>query len=124
MASRKCLAVTAMRKVAAIPNSVPKHPPDEKRVPMVLCNAGYYGTLAAMRSLGRIGVPIVTVDTGILSPGGYSRLPIGRNGFSRLAAMGLAGPFMPRATPFLMRWRSAAKSSALCLTCTNQISTR
>ena len=73
MASRKCLAVTAMRKVAAIPNSVPKHPPDEKRVPMVLCNAGYYGTLAAMRSLGRIGVPIVTVDTGILSPGGYSR---------------------------------------------------
>lgn len=40
---------------------------------MVLCNAGYYGTLAAVRSLGRIGVPVVTVDTGVLSPARYSR---------------------------------------------------
>lgn len=40
---------------------------------MVLCNAGYYGTLAAVRSLGRAGVPVVTLDTGILSVGRYSR---------------------------------------------------
>lgn len=40
---------------------------------MLLCNAGYYGTLAAVRSLGRAGVPIVTVDPSILAPGRYSR---------------------------------------------------
>ena len=43
------------------------------RVPMVLCNAGYYGTLAAVRSLGRAGVPVVTVDPSLLAPGRYSR---------------------------------------------------
>jgi predicted ATP-grasp superfamily ATP-dependent carboligase len=40
---------------------------------MVLCNASYYGTLAAVRSLGRAGVPVVTVDPAILAPGRYSR---------------------------------------------------
>lgn len=40
---------------------------------MVLCNASYYGTLAAVRSLGRIGVPVVTVDPAILAVGRYSR---------------------------------------------------
>ena len=40
---------------------------------MILCNASYYGTIAAMRSLGRAGVPIVTVDPAILSGGRYSR---------------------------------------------------
>jgi len=40
---------------------------------MVLCNAGYYGTLAAVRSLGRAGVPVVTVDPSLLAPGRYSR---------------------------------------------------
>lgn len=40
---------------------------------MVLCNASYYGTLAAIRSLGRAGIPVVTLDTGILSIGRYSR---------------------------------------------------
>jgi len=40
---------------------------------MVLCNAGYYGTLAAIRSLGRSGVPVVTVDPSILAPARYSR---------------------------------------------------
>lgn len=40
---------------------------------MVLCNASYYGTLAAIRSLGRAGVPVVTVDPAVLAPGRYSR---------------------------------------------------
>jgi D-aspartate ligase len=40
---------------------------------MVLCNAGYYGTIAAIRSLGRAGIPVVAVDTGLLSPGRSSR---------------------------------------------------
>lgn len=40
---------------------------------MVLCNASYYGTVAAIRSLGRAGVPVVAVDTGSLSPGRSSR---------------------------------------------------
>ena len=40
---------------------------------MVLCDASYYGTLAAVRSLGRAGVPVVTVDPSFLAPGRYSR---------------------------------------------------
>ena len=36
---------------------------------MVLCNASYYGTVAAIRSLGRAGIPVVAVDTGLLAPG-------------------------------------------------------
>lgn len=47
--------------------------PECGQVAMVLGNAGYYGTLAAVRSLGRSGVPVVTLDTGILSLGRYSR---------------------------------------------------
>lgn len=73
MAILKSLALTSIRKVAKARNKLPKHSPDGARVPMVLCNAGYYGTLAAVRSLGRVGVPVVTVDTGFLSPGRYSR---------------------------------------------------
>jgi D-aspartate ligase len=46
---------------------------DGAQVPVVLCNAGYYGTVAAIRSLGRAGVPVVAVDTGLLSPGRTSR---------------------------------------------------
>src|SRR4051794_13214442 len=41
--------------------------------PIVLCNANYYGTLAAVRSLGRAGVPVVTVDPSMLAPARYSR---------------------------------------------------
>ena len=40
---------------------------------MVLCNASYHGTLAAVRSLGRAGVPVVTVDPAILAASRYSR---------------------------------------------------
>ena len=50
-----------------------EHPGASTRIPMVLCNAGYYGTLAAIRSLGRSGVPVVTVDPSILAPARYSR---------------------------------------------------
>jgi len=40
---------------------------------MLLCNTGYYGTLAAVRSLGRAGVPIATVDPSHVTPARYSR---------------------------------------------------
>jgi len=40
---------------------------------MLLCNAGYYGTLAAIRSLGRSGVAVTTVDPAMLATGRYSR---------------------------------------------------
>ena len=43
------------------------------RVSMLLCNASYYGTLAAVRSLGRAGVEVLTVDPALLAPGRYSR---------------------------------------------------
>lgn len=45
----------------------------DARTPMLLCNAGYYGTLAAVRSLGRAGVPIVTIDPAVFAVGRYSR---------------------------------------------------
>jgi predicted ATP-grasp superfamily ATP-dependent carboligase len=68
---------------------------------MVLCNASYYGTLAAVRSLGRAGVQVVTVDPAILAPGRYSRyssLHLSSPPFERpdwsdwLLAMGRSGP--------------------------------
>ena len=48
-------------------------PSGTERIAMVLCDASYYGTLAAVRSLGRAGVPVVTVDPSFLAPGRYSR---------------------------------------------------
>jgi len=41
--------------------------------PILLGNAGYYGTLAATRSLGRAGIPVITLDPSAISPGRYSR---------------------------------------------------
>lgn len=46
---------------------------DVAAVPMVLCNAGYYGTLAAVRSLGRQGIPTITVDSPLVCAGRWSR---------------------------------------------------
>jgi D-aspartate ligase len=40
---------------------------------MLLCNASYFGTLAAVRSLGRAGVPIVAADPSVLAPACHSR---------------------------------------------------
>ena len=42
------------------------------RPPIVLCDPGYYGTLAAVRSLGRSGVPVITAGPAILAQGRYS----------------------------------------------------
>jgi predicted ATP-grasp superfamily ATP-dependent carboligase len=42
------------------------------REPILLANAGYYGTLAAARSLGRAGVEIITADPSFLCPARYS----------------------------------------------------
>jgi D-aspartate ligase len=47
--------------------------PNGAQVPVVLCDASYYGTVAAIRSLGRAGIPVVAVDTGLLSAGRRSR---------------------------------------------------
>jgi D-aspartate ligase len=44
-----------------------------RALPVLLGNAGYYGTLAAVRSLGRAGVPVTTVDPSPLAPAHYSR---------------------------------------------------
>ena len=41
--------------------------------PILLTSAGFYGTLAAARSLGRIGVPIVMADDDWLAPSNWSR---------------------------------------------------
>ena len=41
--------------------------------PILLGNASYYGTLAAVRSLGRAGVKVVTVDPSIISASRCSR---------------------------------------------------
>ena len=41
--------------------------------PIILANASYYGTLAAVRSLGRAGVEVVTVDPSMVCRGRYSR---------------------------------------------------
>lgn len=43
------------------------------RTEFLLCNAGYYGTLAAVRSLGRSGVPVITVDPSFTATSRYSR---------------------------------------------------
>ena len=40
---------------------------------ILLGDANYYGTLAAVRSLGRAGVKVVTMDPSIISAGRYSR---------------------------------------------------
>src|SRR5215475_655591 len=46
----------------------------ESEAPAILLgNANYYGTLAAIRSLGRAGVKVVTVDPSMISHGRYSR---------------------------------------------------
>ena len=41
--------------------------------PIILANASYYGTLAAVRSLGRAGVEVLTVDPSMFCRGRYSR---------------------------------------------------
>jgi D-aspartate ligase len=43
------------------------------RIEFLLCNSSYYGTLAAVRSLGRSGVPVVTVDPESFTCARYSR---------------------------------------------------
>lgn len=40
---------------------------------ILLCNANYYGTLAAVRSLGQAGVKVVTADPSIICHSRYSR---------------------------------------------------
>jgi D-aspartate ligase len=40
---------------------------------ILLGNASYYGTLAAVRSLGRAGVNVVTIDPSVICHGRYSR---------------------------------------------------
>jgi D-aspartate ligase len=43
------------------------------KVEFLLCNASYYGTLAAVRSLGRAGIPVVTVGPELFACSRYSR---------------------------------------------------
>lgn len=73
MASHRKLASQASRAIAVGPSVLPERLAVSARVPIIVCNAGYYGSLAAIRSLGRAGVPVVTTDTTGLSAGRYSR---------------------------------------------------
>src|SRR6188472_1424905 len=41
--------------------------------PVLLTSSGFYGTLAAVRSLGRAGIPIVVADEARLGPASWSR---------------------------------------------------
>jgi predicted ATP-grasp superfamily ATP-dependent carboligase len=43
------------------------------RPPILLTMADYYGTLAAVRSLGRLGVPITVAESKLLAPARWSR---------------------------------------------------
>ena len=49
------------------------HRSSSRCTPILLCNAGYYGTLSAVRSLGRAGIPVVTVDPTRAAPARFSR---------------------------------------------------
>ncbi|WP_434385326.1 carbamoyl-phosphate synthase [Melittangium boletus] len=44
-----------------------------ERAPMLLTMADYYGTLAAARSLGRLGIPITIAESKLLAPARWSR---------------------------------------------------
>ena len=59
----------SFRSAGAAPASVP--PP--ATVPMLLTVAGFYGTLAATRAVGRSGVPVVMADSRLLAPARWSR---------------------------------------------------
>jgi D-aspartate ligase len=49
-----------------------------KKPPVLLCNGGYYGTLAAARNLGANGVPVLVADPHMLAPALWSRQVAGR----------------------------------------------
>src|ERR1019366_3678216 len=61
--------------------------------PALLCDATFYGTLAAVRSLGRAGVPVDVVDPGYAAVASWSRYATRR----------LRGPPVARADR-LVRW--------------------
>jgi len=46
--------------------------------PVLLCDGGYYGTLAAARTLGLNGVPVLVADPNMLAPALWSRQVAGR----------------------------------------------
>jgi len=46
--------------------------------PVLLCDGGYYGTLAATRTLGANGVPVLVADSNMLAPALWSRQVAGR----------------------------------------------
>src|ERR1700743_2832932 len=48
------------------------------KTPVLLCDGGYYGTLAATRTLGAHGVPVLVADSNILAPALWSRQIAGR----------------------------------------------
>jgi predicted ATP-grasp superfamily ATP-dependent carboligase len=43
------------------------------RLPALLCDATFHGTLAAVRSLGRGGIPVFVADPGRMTPAAWSR---------------------------------------------------
>ncbi|HEY0096066.1 MAG TPA: carbamoyl-phosphate synthase, partial [Archangium sp.] len=45
----------------------------QSRPPILLTMADYYGTLAAVRSLGRLGIPVTVAESKLLAPARWSR---------------------------------------------------
>ena len=90
---------------------------------ILLGNANYYGTLAAVRSLGRAGVNVVTVDSSRISHSRYSRYSSqhlkcpafedsthGQSGYLEQLVMGRAGRYMRPVTPYRSLWLVTATS--------------
>src|ERR1700743_3465731 len=48
------------------------------KTPVLLCDGGYYGTLAATRTLGANGIPVLVADPNILAPALWSSRVAGR----------------------------------------------
>jgi D-aspartate ligase len=74
--SRPCRAHSKVniRTIAAYQRQKMSSP----RPPALLCDATFYGTLAAVRSLGRDGVPVAVVDSGRIAPASWSRYAVRR----------------------------------------------
>src|ERR671915_142673 len=47
--------------------------PYTQRPPVLLCNANFYGTLAAVRCYGRLGIPITVADSTKLAHAQWSK---------------------------------------------------
>jgi len=69
---------SATSSIAAAPHFTPGGLMSSPKRPVLLCDGGYYGTLAAARTLGADGVPVLIADPNMLAPALWSRQVAGR----------------------------------------------